>query len=84
MILIFVAEPPIPQRVYRSLYMLRMWFRNTFGHLPICYGMSDSATHWEVSKHIAEPSILQLRYGCVYTLRNGWFQNKNSWKIPHS
>ena len=47
------------------------------------FGMGGSATHWEVSERVAEPPIPQLIYGSVYTLRNGWFCNKNSSKTQN-
>ena len=50
-------------------------FCNMYTDPYTCCRMSGSATHWEVSEHVVEPPILQLVYGSVYMLRNGWFRN---------
>ena len=77
-----VAECVVPQHVRTPSNELQNHpFRNMYTD-PYTYSeMGSFATYWEVSECVAEPPIPQLVYGSVYTLRNGWFRNKNSSKI---
>jgi len=67
------AESPIPQRLYGSVYKLRnKWFRNSFEHLPMCCGITHSATCIWICKEVAEWVVPQY-IGSV--LRNHPFRN---------
>jgi len=76
MILIFVAEPPIPQRVYGSVYMLQnRWFRNTFRHLPMFCRTTRSATCIRIRIQVAEWVVPQHIGRCPNVLWNHPFCN---------